>query len=172
MGDSLSLVPLDEDSDLPAVRRILNARGLLPTKGTPLLGVNDGKLPVIGGDVLAFEASWLGEGARSFYGQVYDSTFNPEQCALFYGLAVAGNLLITPAYGPPHLVVCGRTHANEDVHDESAPPWLEIVCFVDSPDELHRALNGDWLPFRSTFLDSGTAWGPREQWPKEDNPLV
>lgn len=172
MGNSLSLVPLDEDPDLAAIRRILAAAHLSPTAGTALLGVSDGKLPILGGEELAFEASWLGVGATSFYGQVYNTALTPEQCALFYELATAGNLLITPDFGPPHLVVCGRTHAAEDVHDESAPPWLEIVCFVESAAELHRALNGDWLPFRSEFLDSGTIWGPREQWPEEDNPLV
>lgn len=172
MGDSLSLVPLAEDPDLRAIRRILHIHGLSPSPGTPLLGITDGRLPVIGGDELAFEASWLGDGAESFYGQVHNTALTQQQCALFYELAAAGNLLITPDFGPPHLVVCGRTHTAEEVHDESAPPWLEIVCFVDSAAELHRALNGDWLPFRSEFLDSGTLWGPREQWPEEDNPLV
>lgn len=172
MGHALGLVPLEEDPDLPAIRAVLAGYGLPPVAGTPLLGVTDGALPTVGGEELAFEASWLGEGARSFYGQVYRTTLNRAQCELFYELAVRGNLLLTPDFGPPHLVVCGHTHAAADVHDESAPPWLEIVCFVESAEQLYRALNGEWLPFRSTFLDSGTIWGPREEWPEEDNPLA
>lgn len=168
MGRSLTLVPLEEDPDLPAIRRILAAAGLSPGTRTPLLVDAAGNPPLMGGQELAFESSWLGEGARSFYGQIYNAALTEEQCALIYELAVAGNLVLAPDGGPPHLVVCGRTHEPDEVHDESAPPWLEIVCFVDSAEELHRALHGGWKPFRSTFLDQGTIWGPREEWPTDE----
>lgn len=167
MGRSLSLVPLEEDPDLPAIRRILADHGLRPDTRTALLVDAAGERPSVGGQPLAFETSWLGEGARSFYGQIYNAPLNTAQCALIYELATRGNLLLAPDGGPPHLVVCGRTHEPEDVHDESAPPWLEIVCFVDSPADLHRSLHGDWAPFRSTHLDSGTIWGPRAEWPDQ-----
>lgn len=172
MGMSLGLVPLEEDPNLPAIREILAAHHLIPSPGTALLGITGGRFPTVGGDTLAFEASWLGEGARSFYGQVHGAAANRAQCALFFDLASRGNLLLTPDAGPPHLVVCGRTHEPADVHDEAAPPWLEIICFVDSAAQLHQCLHGDWRPFRSTHLDSGTIWGPRENWPTEDNPLA
>jgi len=44
--------------------------------------------------------------------------------------------------GPPHLVVCGGTHEAEIVVDDTRPPELETVSFVDTWEQLHRALNG------------------------------
>lgn len=164
MNRHLTLVPLDEDPDLPAIRATLTGAGLEWGHGI-LLRTPEGATPVIGGDPLSFEVSWLGDGARSFYGQIHDAALNPAQCALIHRLATRGNLLLAPAPGPPHLVVCGGTHEAEDVHDESAPPWLEVVCFVDTPEQLHEALHGGWPTYRSTFLDSGTVWGPKERWP-------
>ncbi|AGF72968.1 hypothetical protein [Corynebacterium halotolerans] len=168
MGRSLTLVPVEEDPDLDEIRRIFATHGLSSGTRTPLLVDAAGNPPRMGGQELAFESSWLGEGARSFYGQIYNAALNEQQCALIYELAVAGNLVLAPDGGPPHLVVCGRTHEPDEVHDESAPPWLEVVCFVDSADELHRALHGRWEPFCSTHLDRGTIWGPRAEWPTDE----
>ncbi|MGP6172752.1 hypothetical protein [Corynebacterium sp. A21] len=154
---NLSLVPIAEDPSLPAIRAVLANHGLLRTE--VLLCTE------FGGARMYFESSWLGEGARSFYGQLFGAELNQAQCHLIYELAVAGNLVLVPDFGPPHLIVCGGTHEPDEVHNETVPPWLEEICFVSSAAELHRCVHGEWELFRSTFLDEGTMWGPRSDWP-------
>lgn len=155
---NLSLVPIDEDPNLAAIRAILSRHGILSDQRW--------LCREFGGAEMHFETSWLGEGASSFYGQIFQAELNLPQCELLFELAVEGNLVLTPELGPPHLLVCGNTHSPEEVHDETAPPWLEEICFLDSARQLHDCLHGEWETFRSTFLDRGTDWGPREQWPK------
>lgn len=155
---NLSLVPIDEDPDLPAIRTVLARHGIL--------GEQRWLCREFGGGEMHFEASWLGAEARSFYGQIFRAELNPAQCALLFELAVAGNLVLTPETGPPHLLVCGDTHSPEEVHNETVPPWLEEICFLDSARQLHDCLHGGWRSFRSTHLDQGTIWGPRSRWPE------
>lgn len=165
---NLTLVPVAEDPDLSALRRVLAAHGLHQSGESVLLSDAAGQLPVVGGATLHFDASWLGAGARSFYGQIFQSFPNQALCRLIFDLATAGRLVLVPDFGPPHLIVCGRTHEPAAVHNEWAPPWLEEICFVDTPAALHRVLHGDWESFRSTFLDDSLIWGPREDWPTGD----
>lgn len=156
---NLSLVPIAEDPSLPGIRAVLTRHGLL--RDEVLL------CSEFGGSKMYFEASWLGVGARSFYGQIFGADVTQPQCDLIYELAMAGNLVLVPDFGPPHLIVCGHTHDPDEVHNETVPPWLEEICFVSSATELHRCLHGEWESFRSVFLDEGTVWGPRAGWPTQ-----
>lgn len=162
---NLTLVPVAEDPDLPALRRSLIAHDLHQSAESSRLHGAAGRPPLIDGATLHFEASWFGAGARSFYGQIFQSPVSPALCRLVFDLATAGRLVVVPDFGPPHLIVCGRTHEPAEVHNEWVPPWLEEICFVDTPAALYRVLQGDLAPFRSTFMDESLIWGPRKDWP-------
>lgn len=142
---NLTLTAL-EPPDLADIRAILTKHGLSCDGGIHLSS------PALG--EASFETSYLGEEARSFYGQIFRAEpTNDTLLELVFDLAVAGPLLVTVAPGPPHIVVCGDAFAVEDVTDESVPPWLEVVVVVDKPAELGHALRGGWLDYRSTFAD-------------------
>jgi len=138
----LILVALEHTPDLAGVRTVLDRWGLAPSVTDPLLHAPDGRLPVLGGEATAIETSWLGAGATSVYLQVHGIAATEEQCRLIFELATAGRLILGVEPGPPHLVVCGGTHEAEIVVDDTRPPELETVCFVDTWEQLHRALNG------------------------------
>ncbi|MDO5454134.1 MAG: hypothetical protein Q4F37_03985 [Corynebacterium sp.] len=154
---TLTFTALEAPADVPAVREVLAAHGLAAPEHGPLLVDERSGAPS------SFEASFLGPGATTFYGTLFHAS--PDDAELAYGLAAAGGLLITAAPGPPHIIVCGGTHDAVDVTDESVPPWLEIICFVDSPAELREALGGGWRRHRSPFADR--YWGGPEKWPEE-----
>lgn len=145
MPVTLSLIAVECSPDLPAIRTCLTAHGLSADNGPFLVGE--------GWEGLAFETSWIGTGARSFYGEIYNTAANTEVCELVFDLASSGRLVVTVAPGPPHLIVCGHTHLPADVQDESIPPGVEEVCFVDSPAQLYEALHGGWEKYRSGFAD-------------------
>ena len=138
----LILVALELAPDLAGIRVVLDRWNLTPGGSDPLLHAPDGTLPVIGGEATAIESSWLGAGASSVYLQIHGISANEQQCRLIFELATAGRLILGVEPGPPHLVVCGGTHDPETVIDDTRPPELETVCFVDTWEELHRALSG------------------------------
>lgn len=145
MGVDITLTAL-RAPDMPAIRAVLDSFGLTQS-GLHLSG------PRIDAHLDAFETSWLGPGARGFYGQLFGVRPHREVCALLFALAGAGPLLMTCSPGPPHIVVRSGTFDIADVTDESVPPWLEVVCVVSSPAELADALGGTVEPYRSTFAD-------------------
>lgn len=145
MGVDLTLTAL-ERPNLAAIRRVLSAYALTQ-RGLYLTG------PLIDDHVDAFETSWLGDEARSFYGQLYGVVPHAVICGLLFDLAGAGPLLLTCSPGPPHIVMRDGTFEIADVTDESVPPWLEVVCVVATPAELREVLTGTIRPYRSTFAD-------------------
>lgn len=144
MSLNLTLTTL-EHPDLSAIRTVLTHHGLHSEGGITLTG------PQL--DSATFETSYLGPGARSFYGQIFEAEPDPALSELVFALAVAGPLLVTVDPAPPHIIVCGKSFAAADVVDESIPPWWEVVVFVDTPAELSEALDGGWRRYRSTFAD-------------------
>lgn len=145
MPTTLNLVALDPP-DLARIRAVLAGYGL-STDGRYLSG------PLIDAFLPAFETSYLGASARSFYGQLFRFRPTPRNCELLYDLAVAGPLLITCEPGPPHIVACGGRFDVRDLTDESVPPECEVIASVDKPAELYEALCGIIEPYRSTFGD-------------------
>lgn len=154
---TLTFTALDSPADVPAIRAVLDRHGLaVPDRGPVLIDKHRGRLR-------SLESSYLGPGAETFYGTLFHAT--PADAELVYDLAAEGNLLVTVTPGPPHILICGGTHTASDVTDESIPPWLEIICFVNSPTQLSEALSGGWQRHRSPFADR--YWGGPEQWPEE-----
>ncbi|MDR7329801.1 hypothetical protein [Corynebacterium guangdongense] len=158
MAVTLTLVSPDPGapglrSRISDTRAFLRARGLIPSPTGPYLLAEDGALPVLDGNTLHLEMSWLGEGARGVYATVWDAQPGPHLAELVFDLADVARLLLTPSPAPPHIIACGEHFPDAEVVDESVPPWLEVAVRARTPPELEEILAGGWPAYRITYAD-------------------
>lgn len=100
------------------------------------------------------ETSFLADPERGVYLQFFGvEPTNSELIQLIFTLTDQAGLLLTVAPGPPHIITTPAGPKVEDITDANAPPWLEVVCVVDKPTDLARALNDEWKQYRSTYAD-------------------
>ena len=147
---------------LADTRALLQRFGLQPGTTSPLLRKH-GNTPILDGNPLYLESSYLGEGARGLYLTIWDARPGPHLAKLVWGLASVGKLLVTVTPAPPHIVACGEALDDADVVDESTPPWLETAARAHTPTDLLDILNGGWFAHRIRLAER--YWGPPEDWP-------
>lgn len=82
---------------------------------------------------LALETSWLGDGARDFYGTAWE--WGPDDSELFFELARRGKLLMTI---DATVICCGY---DEDV-EEAQECIAQDLAVANSAEELKRLLIG------------------------------
>ena len=140
-------------SRISGTRAFLRSRGLIHSPTSPYLLTGDGNLPVLDGNSIHLEMSWLGEGARGIYATVWEAQPGPNLAELVFDLACVAGLLLTPSPAPPHIIACGDHFQDAEVVDESVPPWLEVAVRARTSAELGEILAGDWPAHRITYAD-------------------
>ncbi|AGT95266.1 hypothetical protein EEB12_17030 [Rhodococcus sp. WS1] len=154
MGFSLHFMRMTKDVQLDvdraAVAAFLDQHGLRVVEspyGGEIVDRDDRALTIDG----AFSDLHLDslEQSDPLSGGIFHATLSPAECAFVYDLCAAAGFLIVNPQGDPTFLVPQRNHEPDDVSE------LEDVVWVESAEELARALTGGFQAFRE-FRDRVT----------------
>lgn len=134
------------DGDRDGARRFLSDRGLtVETRHE-----TSAHLLTAEGNQLSIDGSWTDlhvnplDGPHEFSGGIWHANMSVAECEFIFDLCVAAGFLICNHQGSPMLLVPKNNHGVDDlsqlVDDLS-------IAFVDSADEMRRALLGDFARF-------------------------
>ena len=134
------------DGDRDGVRRFLGDRGLtVETRHE-----TSAHLLTAEGNQLSLDGSWTDlhvnpmDSPHEFSGGIWHANLSVEECEFIFDLCVAAGFLICNHQGSPMFVVPKNNHGVDDLQQLVDDP---SIVFVESADEMRRALLGDFARF-------------------------